>query len=97
MKVIDKRTKKNNGNYKYGDILMCYFHESNDYDLLRISRFYDQFYCKDRYIAVIITDSDGNEKKTWPGIFDSAKDLVSDLRNSFDHVEKVNAYIVIID
>lgn len=39
MKVIDKRTKKNNENYKYGDILMCWEDNPDEYDLLRISVF----------------------------------------------------------
>ena len=44
MKVIDKRTKKTNEDYKYGDILMCWDNDPDEYDLFRISTFYDSYY-----------------------------------------------------
>ena len=97
MKVIDKRTKKTNEDYKYGDILMCWEDNPDEYNLLRISAFYDVRDGQDRCIAVIIHNSSGNETKVWAGFFDSPEEVAKDLKKSYNHVEKVNAYIVITD
>lgn len=97
MKVIDKRTKKTNEDYKYGDILMCWDNDPDEYDLFRISTFYDIYYKQDRCIVVTIHSSSDNEAKTWAGLFDSPKEAARDLKNSYNHVEKVNAYILITD
>ena len=97
MKVIDTRTKKTNENYKCGDILMCWIADPNECDLFRISLFYDKYNAQDRYIGVIIHNSGDNEEKSWPGIFDSVEEMVTDIKNSYPHVEKVNAHIVITD
>lgn len=37
------------------------------------------------------------KQKTWEGLFDSPKEAARDLKNSYNHAEKVNAYIVITD
>lgn len=97
MKVIDKRTKKTNEDYKYGDILMCWENDPDEYDLFRISVFYDVRYSQDRCVVVIIHNSSDNETATWAGLFDSPEEAVKDLKKSYNHVEKVNAYIVITD
>lgn len=97
MKVIDKRAKKINKDYKYGDILMCWENDPDEYDLFRISTFYDDYYGQDRCIVVIIHSSSGNEAKTWAGFFDSPEEAARDLKKSYNYVEKVNAYIVITD
>lgn len=97
MKVIDKRAKKINKDYKYGDILMCWENDPDEYDLFRISNFYDNYYGQDRCIVVTIHSSSGNEAKTWAGFFDSPEEAARDLKKSYNYVEKVNAYIVITD
>lgn len=97
MKVIDKRTKKNNENYKYGDILMCWRNNQDDYDLYRISNYREKIMANDKYIAVLIHDSNSNEATNWPGSFDIPELLIQNLRKYYNHVEKVNAYIVITD
>ena len=97
MKVIDKRAKKINKDYKYGDILMCWENDPDEYDLFRISTFYDNYYGQDRCIVVTIHSSSGNETKVWAGFFDSPEEVAKDLKKSYNHVEKVNAYIVITD
>lgn len=88
MKVIDKRTKKINKDYKYGDILMCWDDDPDEYDVVRISSFYDAFYDKNRYIAVFIHDCYGVESRSWAGVFGSANDLVNNLTGHYCNVKK---------
>ena len=95
MKVIDKRTKNASEHYAYGDIVKCWNYDPDEYNLLRISAFYDVRYGQDRCIAVIIHNSSGNETKVWARFFDSPEEAAKDLKKSYNHVEKVNAYIVI--
>ena len=97
MKVIDKRTKNIHKDYKYGDILMCWENDSDEYDLFRISKFYDKYYGRERCIVVTMNSRSGNEATFWAGLYDSPEEAARDLKKSYNYVEKVNAYIVITD
>lgn len=97
MKVIDKRTKNTSEHYDFGDVLKCWGNDPDEYDLLIISTFYDNYYEQDRCIVVPIHSSSCNEAKTWAGFFDSPAEAARNLKASYNYVEKVNAHIVITD
>lgn len=97
MKVIDKRTKKTNEDYKYGDILMCWDDDPSHYDLYRISNYADHPLSDCYYIAVMLHNVDDNEKGAFAGKYCTVQELIEKLKGDYDHVEKVNAHIVITD
>lgn len=94
MKSIDKTTKKPKESYQVGDILKCWndTYLAGDYELYQVSK---KFGSSTFYAVMIHEWADGGDDDSCFE-YDSLDDLTHDI-DTFDHVEKVNAHIVLED
>ncbi|WP_297816748.1 hypothetical protein [uncultured Lactobacillus sp.] len=99
MKVIDKRTIKSEETYNVGDVINYYDDEGEKFYGMIIESTKENKY----YIAFLDDDEPG--KLSINGLYDnetncsasSVDDLITALTNNWDHVEKVNAHLVVED
>lgn len=94
MKSIDKTTKKPKESYQVGDILKCWNDTcpAGDYELYQVSKNSGS----STFYAVMIHEWAGGGDDGWCVEFGSLDDLTRAI-DTFDHVEKVNAHIVLED
>lgn len=86
MKAIDKRTEKNN-EWHVGDVI-CYYNQPDNKGYGTI--LYDAIYDKFRFLIMKQMDLSLLEAAT--PVF-----LKDELEKEFDHIEKVNAHLVVED
>ncbi|WP_297818713.1 hypothetical protein [uncultured Lactobacillus sp.] len=88
MKVIDKRTKNRDEQWHAGDVI-CYWNNDDD------TKLYGQItHNTYGYNEADLNDNPGNVYNT---AFTNLDNLMKQIANNWDHVEKVNAHLVVED